>query len=101
MTEENVTGNMIAIQNEEGETVNVDPELLRQYKEEAFEHLVAEKKAKTLYKEVLDAMADTVKLKKGVLNKWLKAKFKDETNKQKQIAEQFDSLDAAVEVKTE
>lgn len=96
---QNVTKNMVAIVDADGTTVNVDPELLRQYVDEAFDHLRDQKKANTLYKEVVEAAAETTGVAKPLLNKWIKARFKDETKKLKAVAETFESLEAAIAVK--
>lgn len=78
-------------------TKNVNPELLRGYRDEAFGYLRAEATAKDGFKEVIETVAETTDIPKGVLSKWFKARFKEETDKQKALAASFDALDAAVE----
>lgn len=77
------------------ETVNVDPELLRKYKDEAFGYLKAEAQEKTNFKDAVEAMSETFGIDKGVLSKWLKASFKAETKKASQLAQAFEQLDVA------
>lgn len=93
--QDNVTGNQVGINTEDG-TKNVDPELLAEYKDEAFEHLLAIKKATTLFKETVETLSETTGIPKNVLSKWLKTRFKDKVKAMKAETETIEALDAAV-----
>lgn len=92
----NVTANAVGIPTEDG-TKNVDPELLKGYRDAAFTWLHDETKAKTGFKELVGVVAETLGLPKGLLTKWFKAQYKAETNKQKDLAASFEALDNAVQ----
>lgn len=93
--EDNTTGNQVGIPTEDG-TKNVDPELLTEYKNEAFEHLLAIKKATTLFKETVETLSETTGIKKNILSKWLKTRFKDKVRAMKAETETVEALDTIV-----
>lgn len=93
--QDNTTGSQVGIETEDG-TKNVDPKLLTEYKNEAFEHLTAVKKATTLFKETVEVLSDKTGIKKNVLSKWLKTRFKDKVRAMKAETETVEALDAAV-----
>lgn len=94
--QDNETGNQVGIETEDG-TKNVDPKLLAEYKTEAFEHLTSIKKATTLFKETVEALSETTGIKKNILSKWLKTRFKEKVKAMKAETETIEALDAAVE----
>lgn len=96
MTEENVTSNSVGIPTAEG-VKNVDPELLKKYKDEGFEYLHNVEHNNTLFKELVETVSETTGIAKGDINKWLKARYKDKVKAQKQLSETMLALDAAVE----
>lgn len=79
--------------------VQIDGNLLREYVEEGFEILKEEAKQKQLFKEAIELQAETLKLKKGLLTKYVKAAFKAKTKEARELGTTFEQLDAAVEEK--
>lgn len=75
---------------------NIHPDVLKGYKAEAFEYLGDEVSAKTGFKDVLETIEETSGIPKAIMSKWLKARFKDETEKAKELATTFQALDDAV-----
>ena len=75
---------------------NIHPDILKGYKAEAFEYLVAETAAKAGFKDVLETVEETSGIPKAIMSKWFKARFKDETEKAKELATTFQALDDAV-----
>ena len=81
----------------DGETVELDAELLKGYKDEAFEILRKEQEAKQDFKAAMEAQAETLGISKKVLTKWLKAAYKAKTKEAKELGTVFEQLDNAVE----
>lgn len=75
---------------------NIHPDVLKGYKDEAFGYLKDETEAKAGFKEVLETIEETSGIPKAVMSKWLKARYKDETDKAKELATTFQALDDAV-----
>jgi multidrug efflux pump subunit AcrB len=74
-------------------TVEVDPEKLRAYQNEANTYLTAEVAAKADFKEAVETMEETFGIDKKILTKWLKASFKTKTKETSELAEAFEQLD--------
>lgn len=79
-----------------GVAATFDHELMKGYLKEAFEHLDDVSEAQALFKEVVEAVADTTKLKKGKVAKYFKTKYKAKTSELKDEAELFGKLDEIV-----
>lgn len=94
--EETPEETLFGIPTEDG-VKNINPELLKGYRDEAFGYLAAETSAKESFKEVIETVSETTDIPKGILTKWFKARFKEETDKQKALAASFQALDEAVE----
>lgn len=75
---------------------NIHPEVLKQYKADAFEALTDETAAKAEFKAVLEDVEEGTGIPKAIMSKWFKARFKDETEKAKELATTFQALDDAV-----
>lgn len=80
-----------------GTSVELDLDLLKAYKEEAFGYLNAEADAKNDFKEAVETQAETFGIDKKILTKYLKAAFKDATKAQSELGEIFAALDGAAE----
>lgn len=93
--QDNVTGNQVGINTEDG-VKNVNPELLAEYKENAFEFLTAIKKATIRFKEEVETISDSTGIKKNIISKWLKTRFKEKVKAMKAEAETIEALDAAI-----
>jgi hypothetical protein len=91
----NVTDELVGIPTADG-VKNIHPDILKGYKDEAFLALKKETTAKAEFKEVLETVEETSGIPKAVMSKWLKARFKDETDKAKELATTFQALDDAV-----
>lgn len=89
--------NTVIIENIDGTSVEIDVELFKEYQTRAFEFLREEAVQKNNFKEEVETMADTVKLDKKVLTKYLKAKFKEQTKEASALGNLFDALDDATE----
>jgi hypothetical protein len=76
---------------------NVDPELLKKYKDEAFEYLHLMEHNTTLLKELVATINEVTGIPKGDISKWLKARYADKMQALKQQSETMEALDAAVE----
>jgi hypothetical protein len=92
----------ITIETGEG-NITIDAELLKEYRQRAFETLKAQDEAKLEFKEEVDAAADgaestTVEKKVlvKILGKYFKAAYKDSTKEAKELGEVFAALDEAV-----
>lgn len=83
----------------DGVTVEIDGELLREYRTEAFEILSKEAEAKADFKDAMEAQAKTLGIPKKVLTKYLKAAFKAKTKEARELGTVFEQLDNAVEEK--
>lgn len=100
--QENTTGNqgnetesLVGIPTEDG-VKNVDPALLASWKDEAFEYLHNMEHNKTLLKELVDTMSESTDIKKGVISKWLKARYEDKIKALSQVTETLEALDSAI-----
>lgn len=93
--ENNATHELVGIPTPDG-VKNIHPDILKGYKAEAFEYLQAETEAKAGFKEVLEIVEETSGIPKAIMSKWLKARYKDETDKAKELATTFQALDDAV-----
>ena len=82
-------------------TSELDAELLKEYREEAFTYLEDEAEAKKAFKEAVEAQAEVLKISKKLLSKYLKASFKAKTKEARELGELFAALDEATEEKLE
>jgi hypothetical protein len=100
MTTEHQSGNatheQIGIPTEDG-VKNIHPDVLNQYRRDAFAALTQETKAKAEFKELVEAVEEATGIKKGVISKWFKASFKDETEKVSALGKTFEALDEAAD----
>lgn len=78
----------------DGEEYSVDPALFVQYRDEAFEYLKELNDQKANLKAVVDTMSEVTGIPKGVLNKYLKARYEDKLKEAAELAETFETLDA-------
>lgn len=88
--------NIVTLDTSEG-TATVDQELFQGYLKEAFEHLGAMEEAESLFKEVVETVAETTKLKKSHVSKYMKERFAASTKKTKELGTLFSKLDEVVE----
>lgn len=95
----NVTSNAITIEVANGQTANIQPDVLREYVREAYGYISEQEKAKGDLKELVETVAETTGLKKGVINKYFKARYKQATEAEKSLGKLFTQLDEALEVK--
>lgn len=84
-----------------GETVELDAELARAYKDEAFEILKKEAEAKSDFKEAMEAQAEAMSIEKKLWQKYVKAAFKAKTKEAREMGDAFTVLDEALEEKME
>lgn len=80
----------------DGETVEIDANLFKESREEAFGYLKEEAKQKREFKEVVDTLAEVTGLKKGYISKYFKTSYKKETETAKLLGDSFASLDEVV-----
>ena len=92
----NATHEQIGIPTEDG-VKNIPPDMLNQYRKDAFEALEKETKAKSEFKELVETVEEVTGIKKGVISKWFKARFKDETEKVSALGKTFEALDGAAD----
>lgn len=79
-----------------GVMVEIDGELFKGYRQEAFEHLDSKKNADALFKEVVETVAETTGLKKGVVSKYLKTSYEAKLKAMQEEADLFSTIDEAV-----
>lgn len=97
MTDEsNVTGDAITIRIGE-ETATVQPELLREWVEEANGYLGEQDAQKENLKGLVETIVESTKLPKKLVNKFLKARYKEATKAESQAGEVIAALDEAME----
>lgn len=94
--QENVTQNQVGIPTAEG-VKNVNPELLKSWKDEAFTYLKAEAVEKAKFKDLVKTIADSTGIKKGIISKWLKARYEDKIKDLSQVTETLEALNSTVE----
>lgn len=91
----NTNHELVGVPTEDG-VKNVHPELLKGWREEAFEHLRKETSAKVELKHLAETVEDSTGIKAGVITKWFKAAYKAETKKTKSLGSTFEALDSAL-----
>lgn len=74
----------------------IDPALFSQYKDEAFGYLDTLEEAKGALKEVIETLAESTGLKKGLISKYLKARHAEKTKDAIAEGKTFAELDEAV-----
>jgi predicted solute-binding protein len=79
-----------------GKQVEIDAELFKGYRQEAFEHLDNKNEADAQFKEVVETVAETTGLKKGIVSKYLKDSHAAKTKALKDTAEVYGVLDDAI-----
>lgn len=92
----NVTENIIAIKIGET-TATVDPELLLEWVKESNANFNAIEKVKTEHKELVTTIVETTKIPKKLVNKFLRARFKESTEEESQAGNVIRQLDEALE----
>lgn len=95
MIEGNENHNLIGIPTEDG-VKNVHPDLLKGWRQDAFEQLRKADGVKEELKLLAETVEETTGIKKGVISKWFKAQYKAETKKTKSLGETFEALDNVV-----
>jgi hypothetical protein len=80
-----------------GNFKEVDATLFAGYKNEAVAVLDKVAEAQEEYKALVDTVAETTGLKKGLVGKYFKAAFAAKTEEAKQLAQAFEALDTAGE----
>jgi type VI protein secretion system component VasK len=75
--------------------VTINSDLFQGYVNEAFDHLDAVAEATELFNEVVETVAETTKLKKPLVKKYLKARHEAKTKATKELGELFTALDEA------
>lgn len=80
-----------------GETVELDAELLKGYRDEAFEILRKEAEAKRDFKDAMELQAEALGISKKLLTKYLKASYKAKTKEARELGDLFTALDEATE----
>jgi predicted solute-binding protein len=85
----------------DGQMVEIDGELLKGYRDEAFEILRKEQEAKQDFKAAMEAQAETLGIPKKLLTKYLKAAYKAKTKEARALGTLFEQLDEATEEKLE
>lgn len=91
----------VTIEMPDGETIELDADLLREYREESFGYLKKEAEAKAEFKDAIEAQAETLGIDKKFLAKYIKASYKAKTNEAKALGELFTALDDATDEKLE
>ena len=86
--------NVTTIETKAGK-VTIKEELFKGYVNESFEYLQAIAHNQTLLKELVETVAETTGMKKGVVSKYLKQRFEDKTNETKDLGNLFEQLDEA------
>lgn len=89
--------NKISIETPEGDTIQIDAEVARGYKQEAFEILGREANAKSDFKEAIELQAEGLGIEKKYWSKYVKTSFKQAVKEQSAQAELFAALDDATE----
>ena len=89
--------NTTIIEMPNGESVELDIELFKGYRDESFAFLKAEAEAKRDFKDAVEAQAETLGIDKKILTKYFKAAFKMKTKETSTLGETFAALDEATE----
>jgi hypothetical protein len=74
----------------------LDAELFRQYKDQAFEALEAQRKAKKELKDTVDVVAEVTGLKKGLVSKFFKSLYELKMDAAREEVESLEALKAVV-----
>lgn len=83
----------VLIELPDGTEVEIDGALLKGYKEEAFEILAAEAKAKKDFKDAIELQAEGLGLSKKYLSKYLKTAYKQQTKEASALAGMYEAMD--------
>lgn len=81
----------------DGVNVNIDSEVFQGYTSESFGILKRQEIIKEEFKLLVETVAETTKLKKAVVSKYLKARFNLSTKEPKVEGELFEALDNVLE----
>jgi hypothetical protein len=87
----------VQIELPDGNEIEIDGELLKGYKEEAFEILSAEAKAKADFKNAVELQAEGLGISKKYLTKYLKVAFKQQQKETSAVAEMIAKMDEATQ----
>lgn len=91
----NVTHEMIGIPTPDG-VKNIHPDAFKQYRQDAFEYLDAETAAKGNFKDLMETIEEVTEIPKGIMSKYLKAKYKAKTKEAKELGDAFEALDSVI-----
>jgi hypothetical protein len=89
-----MTDNNNVIVNAEDGIANMQPEMLREYLKQSYEILTELDNLKEQFKGHVETVAAETTLKKGVVSKYLKARYKQATKVEKELGQVFDQLDS-------
>lgn len=92
---------MATFTNPDGKVVEFDPELFREYQEEAFGYLNEIDEQKANLKSVLETMIETTGIDKKVLTKYIKDSYKAKSKETIQLGEAFAAINEAIVEKLE
>lgn len=95
MIEGNVNEELVGIPTEDG-VKNIHPDLLKGWRQDAFEQLRKADGVKAELKLLAETVEESTGIKKGVIAKWFKAQYKTETKKTKSLGETFEALDELI-----
>lgn len=90
----NVTHELVGIPTPDG-VKNIHPDMLKQYRVEAYDYLKVITEQQANFKDLMATVEEVVGIKKAVISKWMKARFKEETKKTAELAATFAALDEA------
>lgn len=91
----------VKIELPDGEIIEVEPELLRGYREESFEYLREEADQKANFKDAIEAQSEALGIDKKLWGKYVKSAFKAKTKEARELGSLFTALDEATEEKME
>lgn len=91
-----MTQHITTLETSEG-TATINQELFQGYVKEAFEHLTTMAEAEGYFKEVVETVAETTKLKKSKVSKYLKERYAAKTKATREMGALFEKLDEVVE----
>jgi hypothetical protein len=86
----------IAIEVAEGETIEIDAEVAKGYRTEAFEILKKEVTEKKNFKDAMELQAEGLGIEKPLWQKYIKSAFKTQIKEQQALADSFAALDDAL-----
>lgn len=85
----------VQIELPDGNEVEIDGELLKGYKEEAFTILCNEAVAKKAFKDAVELQAEALGIPKKYLSKYLKVAYKQQQKETSKVADMIAAMDEA------